>query len=139
MNALAVTLLFYTLGSAPSAQAQASGLATTVRACRADDRAACDRLEKRLEALFVGSRDSADRALGHKLACAATRLLRDDRAPRAIVEPIARCASNDAGACDRIANVLAGLFTGSDAQLDSSRDRALARAFASRLVSEVHP
>ena len=139
MDSLAITVLFCTLGSASVARADSGALASSVRACRADDRAACDRLQRRLEALFAGSRDSADRTLGHKLASAATKVLHDPRAPRTLVEPIARCAANDADACNRIANVLAGLFTGSDTQLDTSRDRALARAFASRLVSEVHP
>lgn len=81
----------------------------------------------------------ADRALAHKLASAAMKVLHEESAPRIIVAPIAGCAANDADACNRIANVLASLFTGSDAQLDASGDRAFARAFASRLVSEVHP
>lgn len=139
MKVLAITALVCALGSTSVAHAQANRLTSSVRACEADDVAACDRLKRRLETLFAGTHNGADRALGQKLASAATRLLRDRAAPRVVVEPIARCAADDAGACDRIANVLTGLFTGSDAQLDASRDRALARAFATQLVSAVHP
>jgi hypothetical protein len=139
MKTLATIALLYGVGSTSVAHAQANQLTGSVRACEADDAAACDRLKRRLETLFAGGHNAADRALGHKLASAAAKLLRDSAAPHVVVEPIARCASNDADACNRIANVLTGIFTGSDAQLDASRDRALARAFASQLVSQVHP
>ena len=137
MKLLAVTAMLCTVASAPTAHAQTSGLASSVRACRAGEAVACDTLEKQLERLFVGSNGETDRALGHKLAAAVTKVLHDHGGPRIIAEPIARCSANDLAACKRIATVLAGLFTGSDAQLDGSRDRVFARALANRLVGEV--
>ena len=139
MKVLAMTALLCALGITSVAHAQANRLIGSVRGCEADDAASCDRLKRQLETLFAGSHNGADRLLGQKLASAAAKLLRDSAAPRAVVEPIARCATHDADACNRVANVLVGLFTGSDAQLDASRDRALARAFASQLVGEVRP
>jgi hypothetical protein len=137
MDLLATTALCCTLGFASAAPAKTSALAGSVRACMTDEAVACDRLAERLETLFAGSRNGGDRAPAHELAAAAVKALRDDAAPRIVVEPVTRCAANDGDACERIAQVLAGLFTGSDAQLDASRDRALARAFVVRVISEV--
>jgi hypothetical protein len=139
MTWLAITALLCTFDASSSRTASQGELASRVRACKADDAVACDCLEKRLETLFADGANRADGPLAHKLAAAAVKLIGDAYAPRIIVDTTTRCAANDGRACNRIANVLVGLFTGAEARLDVSADRLLAHAFAAQLTAAVQP
>ena len=117
----------------------ASALAKAIRGCRGNDLEACARVAARLETLFAGGDASAgaDRTLARSLAQSAVVVIRD-RASRdhgAVDASLARCSANERDACERIAAVLTGLFTGTDAYLDASPDRGLARGFAARLLA----
>jgi len=114
-------------------------LARAVRGCRTNDLEACARVAGRLETLLFGgdNRVASDRALAHDLAEAAVMVIRDraQKEGSPVEASLARCSRDEHGECERIAATLAQLFTGADAQLDASRDRELARAFAKRLVA----
>ncbi len=128
MNSWVIAALSCTVGFLSGSGRPSTG---TLRSCAAGDAAACARLEAGLAMVFAGGNE-ADREVGQELASAAVQVIRDRS-----VAAVERCAADEADACDRIANVLVGLFAGADAQLDASADRLLARAIASRVSSIV--
>ena len=142
MSSWFIAALSCAVASAAGVCVQAHDVAPEVRACANDDAVACDRLAVALETSFAGAND-ADRALGHRLAAAAVRVVRSGAAATAskpsgegVVDvAVHACAAGDVAACGAIATVLVGLVTGADAQLDASPDRLLAHAFAKRMAS----
>jgi hypothetical protein len=144
MDSFLMTALYCTLTWTSAGCAQSIPLASSVRDCGAKDDLACGRVARQVEALFAGGSEGADRAIAHRLASAAVRVIRQEATTpaesttperRVLVESLRRCTANEREECNRVATVLSGLFTGGDAQLDSSPDGRLARAFANRLLS----
>jgi hypothetical protein len=98
--------------------------------CSLGDRAACDRLAGELAGL-VG-RD----ATGQELAWAAARIVARTSDDTLVGAAVRRCRDGEAASCDQLGEVLNGLFTGADARLDRSDQRALAHALAEAIVTE---
>jgi hypothetical protein len=112
-----IAILMMVLGGC--AYAKVPTLAQAIGGCRANDAAACERVEQRLADVFVaGDGLSKERPLAKNLATAAVTAIRDD----------ARFAD-----AERDARVLERLFAGDDKQLDASPDRELARALAAKI------
>jgi hypothetical protein len=146
MNWLLITALSCTVASTSRACTSMNPLARPLRGCATGNQVDCSHLTEGLEALFAGRSTSPDRLVAHKLSSAVLRLVRDeatttsgDASPerRVLLVTIAQCRTGGDEACNRVANVLTGLFTGADAQLDTSADRLLAHAIASHLVALV--
>lgn len=143
MNWLLVTALSCAVVSTSGACTHADPLARQLKGCARTNEVDCRQLVEGLEALFAGRSNRADRFVAHRLSSAALQIIRDEASTGKdvssergiVVDAVRQCAAGADDACNRIASVLTGLFTGADACLDASTDRLLARAMASRLVS----